>query len=68
MKNTQRALYLMLIILENTEGHENDIQVYIVHIEIVKLLVLVMDGEYTGFAGAYSCYLIDDEWYSYCVR
>ncbi len=29
--------------------------------EIEKLVVLAMDGEYVGIAGAYSCHLIDDE-------
>ncbi len=31
------------------------------HSEIEKCVVLAMDGEYAGIAGAYSCHLIGDE-------
>ncbi len=32
--------------------------------EIEKLVVLAMDGEYAGIAGAYSCHLIGEEKFS----
>ena len=54
--------------LEKSVEREKDMQEIDVHGEIKNTVVIAMDGEYAGKAGAFSCHLIGEERIFYFIR